>query len=188
VRQILSTAVVALIVGSLAGATVSVMAQEPASVAPAAGIDADRVDGKHAVGAGATVSARRNKLVATNTNGYLPKNIVKGLVTRVSVTTVESVAADASSPGEFTSNTATCPEGSVVTGGGYGLGGVPLVIFYMSRATDARTWSVGGWNPADGGGASVTAYAHCLSTIPAGSAIAGKRSAFGPQALKVREP
>jgi hypothetical protein len=38
--------------------------------------NADKVDGKHAVGANATVAARAGKLVATNSSGYLPSNIV----------------------------------------------------------------------------------------------------------------
>ncbi len=39
--------------------------------------NADKVDGKHAVGAGAGVAKRRGKLVATNKSGYLPNNIIK---------------------------------------------------------------------------------------------------------------
>lgn len=53
--------------------------------APAAGDDlrrafdaknAHKVDGRHAVGAGSSVAARRNKLVATNGQGRLPNNII----------------------------------------------------------------------------------------------------------------
>ena len=39
-------------------------------------INADKVDGKHAVGAGATVARRAGKLVATNGSGRLPDNII----------------------------------------------------------------------------------------------------------------
>jgi hypothetical protein len=39
--------------------------------------NADKVDGKHAVGAKATVDARKKKLVATSRQGYLPNNIIK---------------------------------------------------------------------------------------------------------------
>lgn len=39
-------------------------------------VNADRVDGKHAVGAGTTVAGRAGKLVATNSNGLLPNNII----------------------------------------------------------------------------------------------------------------
>lgn len=39
--------------------------------------NADKVDGKHAVGAGSSVSNRQRKLVATNKSGYLPNNIIK---------------------------------------------------------------------------------------------------------------
>lgn len=39
--------------------------------------NADKVDGKHAVGSGATVSARKGKLVATSAKtGRLPNNII----------------------------------------------------------------------------------------------------------------
>lgn len=41
-------------------------------------VNADKVDGKHAVGAGATVNQRKGKLVATYpTTGFLPNNIIK---------------------------------------------------------------------------------------------------------------
>lgn len=79
-RQILSSALVALIVGSLAGLTVSAMAQSEPAADPAvelAGVNADTVDGRHAVGAGASPQQRRNKLVATDASGQLPANIVK---------------------------------------------------------------------------------------------------------------
>ena len=40
-------------------------------------VNADKVDGKHAVGAGATVDQRKGKLVATSpTTGLLPNNII----------------------------------------------------------------------------------------------------------------
>ena len=84
-RQVLSTALVALIVGALAGATVSAVAQSPAQspaepvIVPSAvsTINADKVDGRHAVGSGATKAKRARKLVATNSSGFLPSNIVK---------------------------------------------------------------------------------------------------------------
>src|SRR5687767_3423525 len=39
--------------------------------------NADKVDGKHAVGAGATITQRKGKLVATSgTTGKLPSNII----------------------------------------------------------------------------------------------------------------
>ena len=84
-RQVLSTALVALIVGALAGVTASTFAQTPdeqtRTVTPAAvsNINAHRVDGKHAVGFTNKPLARRNKLVATNKQGLLPGNIVKPL-------------------------------------------------------------------------------------------------------------
>ena len=78
-RQIASTAVVALVVSTLTVTTMTVLAQEPQTVVPAAvsNINAHRVDGKHAVGAGASPADRAGKLVATNADGRLPSNILK---------------------------------------------------------------------------------------------------------------
>ena len=78
-RHLISTAIVAIIVSLLTVTAVGVIAQEPAQVGPAAvrNINVHKVDGKHAVGASAGVSKRRNKLVATNSSGYLPNNIIK---------------------------------------------------------------------------------------------------------------
>ena len=60
------TTVVAVVVASLVGAAPAV----------AVIINADKVDGKDAVSAGATRPARAGKLVATNRRGYLPNNIL----------------------------------------------------------------------------------------------------------------
>jgi hypothetical protein len=48
------------------------------SIAKAAAdvVNADKVDGKHAVGAGASVAGRKGKLVATDAHGRLPNNII----------------------------------------------------------------------------------------------------------------
>ena len=40
-------------------------------------MNAHKVDGKHAVGAGASVADRAGKLVATGNSGFLPNNIIK---------------------------------------------------------------------------------------------------------------
>ncbi len=84
-RQIISTAVVAVIVGAVAGATMGAVAQSgPAAtteqvISPAtvSNINAHKVDGRHAVGSGASKAKRAGKLVATSSSGYLPSNIVK---------------------------------------------------------------------------------------------------------------
>jgi hypothetical protein len=39
-------------------------------------VNSDKVDGKHAVGAGASAASRAGKLVATNSSGRLPNNII----------------------------------------------------------------------------------------------------------------
>jgi hypothetical protein len=78
-RNIITTALVALVVGSLAGASAAAIAQTPAEsrVEAAASGNADRVDGRHAVGASASKAKRANKLVATNRRGQLPANIIR---------------------------------------------------------------------------------------------------------------
>ena len=67
--KLTAVAVFCLTVG-LAGPSVAGAVQK--------GLNADQVDGKHAVGAKAKVAKRKNKLVATNKQGYLPDNIVRG--------------------------------------------------------------------------------------------------------------
>ena len=98
--------------------------------------NADKVDGRHAVGSGASKAKRAGKLVATNSKGYLPSNIVKPYwgaiknkpasfadgvdnvgVAKIKITTVRNaVSAPA---GQTRSALATCPPGSHVTGGGF---------------------------------------------------------------------
>ena len=195
-RQVLSTALVALIVGALAGVTASTFAQSPdeqtRTVEPAAvsNINAHRVDGKHAVGFTNKRLARRNKLVATNKQGFLPSNIVKPLwgtikhkpagfadgidnegVTNISVTQV--------SHGEIVPGTtgwvyATCPAGSVVVGGGHAKGTSLLYDVIVSRATDDRTWGLYITNQY-GSSVGVTAYAMCLTVEP-GATVATVRT------------
>ena len=65
-------------------ATVLVGSVTPASLArddgsTSAGVNADRVDGKDAVSATGKKKARADKLVATDTKGYLPSNILRPL-------------------------------------------------------------------------------------------------------------
>jgi hypothetical protein len=83
-RQIISTAVVAVVVGAVAGATMGAVAQsgpeattQQAIVPSVTSINAHKVDGRHAVSASASRGKRRGKLVATNMRGYLPANIIK---------------------------------------------------------------------------------------------------------------
>jgi hypothetical protein len=74
IRRHLSTVVVALVAGSIgAGAPAIAHGVEHALFAH----NADRVDDKHAVGSGASVTQRKGKLVATSpTTGRLPNNII----------------------------------------------------------------------------------------------------------------
>lgn len=68
VRRDLRTTVVAVVAASVVAGP---------SAAAAYIANADKVDHKHAVGSGASVSVRKGKLVATNrTTGFLPANII----------------------------------------------------------------------------------------------------------------
>ena len=81
IRQLLTTALVAVVAGSLAGVTSAALAQEAESAPEAgyetAGLDADTVDGRHAIGATGNKALRAKKLVATNRYGMLPSNIIR---------------------------------------------------------------------------------------------------------------
>ncbi len=77
-RQLLSTALVACIVGALAGASFGAVAQAPAEPpVTTTALNADTVDGLSAVKATSKKTKRKNKLVATDAKGFLPSNIVK---------------------------------------------------------------------------------------------------------------
>lgn len=67
-RQDLRTALVAAITASVVAA--------PAATAAVIATNSDKVDGKHAVGAGASKQTRAGKLVATDSTGVLPNNII----------------------------------------------------------------------------------------------------------------
>jgi hypothetical protein len=77
-RQLVSTALAACIVGSVAGATVSTVAQAPVEPpVSTTAVNADTVDGLSAVKATSQKPKRANKLVAADAKGFLPSNIVK---------------------------------------------------------------------------------------------------------------
>lgn len=63
----------------ITAAVVSALTAGGPAIATAAydAMNAHKVDGKHAVGAGASVNDRAGKLVATDRSGHLPNNIVK---------------------------------------------------------------------------------------------------------------
>lgn len=70
---------ITLTLSLLAGPAMAVTAQPADGVSSSAGVNADKVDGKDAVSATSKKKARANKLVATDTKGFLPGNIVKPL-------------------------------------------------------------------------------------------------------------
>jgi hypothetical protein len=70
-RQHTTTILIAMV-------TAAITAGGPAlAAAVAEAVNADTVDQKHAVGSGATVEERAGRLVATNSLGRLPNNIIK---------------------------------------------------------------------------------------------------------------
>jgi len=64
-----------MVIAVASAPTLGQVAEEAIEIA--AGLNADTVDGRHAVGSGASKAKRARKLVATNRKGYLPSNIVK---------------------------------------------------------------------------------------------------------------
>jgi len=77
-RKIISTtiAAVSLVAVTAVGAVAQSEPTAEQAITPA-GLNADKVDGRHAVGHGASARKRAGKLVATNRRGQLPSNIVK---------------------------------------------------------------------------------------------------------------
>lgn len=192
-RSIVSTAIVALIVGSLAGATVSTLAQtEPSDervVAPAAKAgNADKVDGKHAVGAGASRVKRANRLVATNKQGYLPSNIVKprwpliqgmpagfadGIDDKgVTSVAIKSIRAEKSIPpnsGDWA--IASCPNGWTAVGGGYGTHPDIVVRDSKPHTTYNDIWAVSGHNYSATTSHVLEAFVVCVRVTGGGGSI-----------------
>ena len=206
-RQVLSTAITALIVAALTAVTVSALAQDTPTtertISPAAvsNINAHRVDGKHAVGFTNKPLARRNKLVATNKQGLLPSNIVQPLwgtiknkpagfadgidnegVTGISIKQVigapTSVAASS-----WVSASVDCPAGSVPTGGGgYASSSTLRLTDSYPELANAR-WRVYYYN--EGAfAANGTAYVLCMTTPSVPISVASKGVA--PAAKKGR--
>jgi hypothetical protein len=82
--------------------------------------NADKVDGKHAVAATASITQRRGKLVATSgTTGRLPSNIVPPTAYTTVVGNVANMCANGGGECQVASSEATCPSGKVATGGGW---------------------------------------------------------------------
>jgi hypothetical protein len=73
------TIVLPLLLAAAMVGSVAPMSLAQDEVTTAAGLNADRVDGKDAVSATSKKRARANKLVATDSKGYLPSNILKPL-------------------------------------------------------------------------------------------------------------
>jgi len=165
-----------------------------------AGLNADSVDGQHAVRYSTKKSKRAGKLVATNAAGYLPSNIVKPRwgyvknkpagfadnvdnvgVSGVTITRVVSGRVTIAS-GEYGTVSAYCPEGSVAVGGGFWADQLNAFRLASSKPGIAL-WSADGMNTS-GFDVNIEAHALCIRVLPAaafatakkGSSLSSKRS------------
>lgn len=154
---------IALVLTSMALVVVAAVgagsAFAPARLADAAGtVNADKVDGLHAVPARASRSSRAAKLVATNSSGYLPNDIIRkasdadrldGMDSKAFVqaadlelevrTVQRRVQHSSGEPVE----TVSCPSGWTRTGGGFGDGGYnPDRSHVMSSKPTDNGWTV----------------------------------------------
>lgn len=165
--------VIALIVGM-------VLSGAPSAVAAAYdALNSDKVDGKHAVGVRATVAQRAGKLVATDSTGRLPNNIISkapdaqkldGRDSAAYLSNHERIMVESPFDGEqFKSVSVPCPEGKKVTGGGYhmsfGVGDVRwdnANVWNNHPATEAA-WLVSAYTPMAGNW-QLSGYAICART------------------------
>ena len=120
--------------------------------------NAHKVDGKHAVPAGASVSARKGKLVATGwTNGLLPGNIIAKAPDSAQlggrpaasyihdVTMVEGPPTAITGPSQLGRASVTCPTGRVLSGGYKPVEAPPRVnVFRTMISADGTTFSADG--------------------------------------------
>ena len=142
-----------------------------------AAANADTVDGKHAVGYTTKRGKRAGKLVATNSNGFLPSNILKpqwrviqnkpaGLMTGVQITTkTVNLTVD---PGTSDYAIAVCPAGGKVVGGGFTQDAASAIVVTDSGPDAVDAWVVWGTNP-DVEPRGLSAYALCMTTTPTAS-------------------
>jgi hypothetical protein len=195
-KHLVSTAIVAVIVSLLTVTAVGVIAQEPAPIRPAAvsNVNADKVDGRHAVGAGMAKKKRRNKLVATDNKGLLPSNIVKPFwskirdvpagfadgvdnqgVTKITITRVLGPSTSVG-VGDWDSGSVSCPAGSKAIGGGFASDS-PIMTVFTSRADATVTgWDVSAKNES-GSPAIIQAIVQCMSTTPSGAIATARKGA-----------
>jgi hypothetical protein len=188
-RQIISTALVAVVVSLVTVTAVGALAQDAPETATGQSIvpsvtslNAHRVDGRHAVSARASRARRAGKLVATNKQGYLPANIVKPAwrliqgkpagfadgvdnegITGLKVTEVVSDRKSIIAGGRGIA-TVHCPPNSTVVGGGFSSGTYGINVVVSFRA-DLNDWYVSAENQS-GPDSSVWAIAYCMSTQP----------------------
>ena len=163
---------------------------EGSSIVPAvSNINANKVDGKHAVGAKASRAKRRGKLVATNRQGYLPSNIVKPAwhlilgvpapfadgvdnegITGLKLTTYTSTPLAVPLPGGPYAFDYSCPSGKLMSGGYHN--GFPSDVFVNSSfPLTPTTWRI--WARSSSATSRVVyIWLNCMTTEPAGGIAA----------------
>lgn len=173
-RRHLSTMLVAFI-------TAAVTAAGPAIAATIADYarNSDKVDGKHAVGAGASPASRSGKLVATGSNGRLPNNIIARAPDAELIDGLDSSVFMPASKLSTTTNfllyssgapvslTALCALGDAVVGGWAQGVGIDVTSEGRHRVhgqfgVGEQGWQVTGTATNDGGNHFITVGAVCL--------------------------
>jgi hypothetical protein len=155
----MSTIVTAVIVSGIfvAGPTVAQAAYDA--------VNADKVDGKHAVGAGSTVANRKGKLVATSpTTGRLPNNIIDGTVYFRGYQLVKGAQVTLPQNG-YAEAFVTCPGTKVVVSGGWTTtDGVPTIdVFRSEISEDFKTYTTTAKDVSNSTGRKYWAYAICAN-------------------------
>lgn len=190
---------------------IAVIAASLVTAAPAAAAivaNAHKVDGKHAVSATATKSARAGKLVATGKTGYLPNNIITkapnadkldGLNSTAFATTAGRTGY-VSGTGEWSDLNedgiaddaifafATCPAGSQLTGGGQ-VDVTSTGYVALSAPLGGNTWGVAVFADTTDLASDVEAYAVCYNPRGAVSGGSATRMTVGsdPRELLKRQ-
>jgi hypothetical protein len=120
----------------------------------AAGINADRVDGRHAVGPGAGRWQRAGKLVAADSKGFLPNNIIRkarnadkldGLDSSRFLQALyryrQSGAETELAPGATQTMTLSCNAGDLAIAGGW-QGSPGIVVMTSEPGEGPREWTL----------------------------------------------
>ena len=137
---------------ALATAALAIAVFGPAPWAGAHGVahaifahNADKVDGKNAVGAGASVNNRKGKLVATDSTGRLPTNIVRNAA--IDFANIDATSADIDPAVNLATVTLATPSAGyvVVRFEGYGVPSASDVLT-VAASNQSASWAVNDGN------------------------------------------